>query len=96
MNKRLEGNTASYHHTAFSGVIIKIEDGGDEVIVQEYYPNSGQTTYTAPVRKELDFYYNEDTAEEEAGFLLEGEVYFIKDFMIDNYMSEINAILAGK
>jgi hypothetical protein len=96
MGKRIEGNTASYHHSAFSGVIIKIEDGGDEVIVQEYYPAKGKTTYTAPVRKELDFFYDEDTAEHEAGFLLDGEVYFIKDFMRDNYMNEINAVLAGE
>jgi hypothetical protein len=94
--KRLEGNTASQFESAFHGLIVKIEDGADTVMVQRFRPNGEDTTYSKPVRKDLEFYEDEDTGEEHAGFKYWHEVYFIKDFMRDSYPQEVNAILAGE
>jgi hypothetical protein len=94
--RRLSGKTASYNFSAFSGIIIRLKDS-ESVLVQGFMPCGEKTVYTRPVLKPVEDFLNEDD-EFEPGFMMPDwseEPFFFSEFMRDNYMQEINSVLAG-
>lgn len=78
--RRLTGDTGILFESAFSGIIIRLKEDGESVIIQDFRPMDDTTVYSNPLVREIT--YDEDGT---AGFQYADHFYHLADFMKESF-----------